>query len=109
MSRKRETPTFGVAVRSAGRTGAHAMMIFVALLGVSTAFAALTVPYLFAATTGTGPVATGLASSAGVASVVQQAQQLPSFAQWLADVVPANPIRAAADGAMLPLVIFSIA
>ncbi len=95
-------------VRSAGRTGAHAMMIFVALLGVSTAFAALTVPSLFAVTS-TGPVATDLASSAGVSSVVQQAQQLPTFAQWLADVVPANPIRAAAEGTMLPLVIFSIA
>jgi proton glutamate symport protein len=33
---------------------------------------------------------------------------MPSFSQWLVDLVPANPIRAAADGAMLPLVIFSV-
>jgi len=36
------------------------------------------------------------------------AQRLPSFAQWLIDLVPSNPIRAAADGAMLPLIVFSL-
>jgi Na+/H+-dicarboxylate symporter len=30
-------------------------------------------------------------------------------AQWFTDLVPANPIRAAADGAMLPLIVFTIA
>jgi Na+/H+-dicarboxylate symporter len=35
-------------------------------------------------------------------------EHLPSIAQWLADLVPTNPIRAASDGAMLPLVIFSM-
>ena len=33
----------------------------------------------------------------------------PSFTQWLTDLVPANPIRAAADGAMLPLIVFAVA
>lgn len=33
---------------------------------------------------------------------------LPSFAQWLVSLVPANPIKAAADGAVLPLIIFSL-
>jgi Na+/H+-dicarboxylate symporter len=32
----------------------------------------------------------------------------PSLAQWLIDLVPANPVKAAADGAMLPLIIFTI-
>jgi Na+/H+-dicarboxylate symporter len=36
------------------------------------------------------------------------AQRLPTFAQWLIDLVPANPVRAAADGAMLPLIVFSL-
>jgi Na+/H+-dicarboxylate symporter len=34
---------------------------------------------------------------------------MPSFGTWLVDLVPANPIKAAADGAMLPLIIFSLA
>src|SRR4030095_13057602 len=32
----------------------------------------------------------------------------PSIAQWFIDLVPANPLKAAADGAMLPLIIFTI-
>jgi Na+/H+-dicarboxylate symporter len=31
------------------------------------------------------------------------------LAQWFVDLVPANPIRAAADGAMLPLIVFAVA
>lgn len=68
-------------VRSAGRTGARALIIFAALLSASTAIAALTAPYLFAGLSSAGPAATGMASSPGAASVVQQTQQLPSLAQ----------------------------
>lgn len=32
----------------------------------------------------------------------------PPFREWLVNIIPANPIRAAADGAMLPLVVFSV-
>lgn len=34
---------------------------------------------------------------------------LPTLAQRLIDIVPANPVKAAADGALLPLVVFSLA
>ncbi len=34
---------------------------------------------------------------------------LPSLGQRLIDIVPVNPIKAAADGALLPLVVFSLA
>ncbi len=33
----------------------------------------------------------------------------PGLAQWFIDLVPANPVRAAADGAMLPLIVFTLA
>jgi proton glutamate symport protein len=33
---------------------------------------------------------------------------LPGFGQWLAGLAPANVIRAAADGAMLPLIVFTL-
>jgi Na+/H+-dicarboxylate symporter len=38
-----------------------------------------------------------------------QRPELPSFASWLTGLVPPNPIKAAADGAMLPLVVFTLA
>jgi Na+/H+-dicarboxylate symporter len=34
---------------------------------------------------------------------------LPPFRDWLVDLVPANPVRALADGAMLPILVFTIA
>jgi proton glutamate symport protein len=33
----------------------------------------------------------------------------PDLAQWLTDLVPANVFKAAADGAMLPLIVFTLA
>ena len=35
--------------------------------------------------------------------------QVPSFRDWLVSVVPTNPIGAAAEGALLPLIVFVIA
>jgi proton glutamate symport protein len=35
-------------------------------------------------------------------------QQLPGFASWLVGLVPANPVKAAADGAMLPVIVFAV-
>jgi proton glutamate symport protein len=94
-------------VRSAGRTGGRALMIFVVFLVGSALFAILIVPALFSwLPTGSTTAAMGQMST--LAAVREQAQQLPTFAQWLTDLVPTNPIRAAADGAMLPLVIFSV-
>ncbi|MGH7624313.1 MAG: dicarboxylate/amino acid:cation symporter, partial [Gemmatimonadaceae bacterium] len=43
------------------------------------------------------------------ATVQEGAKQLPSFSQWLVSLVPVNPVRAASDGAMLPLIIFALA
>jgi proton glutamate symport protein len=97
-----------VDVRSAGRLGGRTLLTFAAFLIGAAVFAALTVPPVFAwmpvdaTTTGT------LNEVTLESSVQQQAKQLPSFAQWLTDLVPTNPVRAAADGAMLPLVLFSV-
>ncbi len=37
------------------------------------------------------------------------ARRLPTPAQWLVDLVPVNPFKAASDGTMLPLIVFSVA
>ncbi len=43
------------------------------------------------------------------ASTVAGTPALPSLGQRITEMVPANPVKAAADGALLPLVIFSLA
>ena len=40
------------------------------------------------------------AQAAGAA--IEGAKSLPTVAQWIVDLVPANPVKAASDGAMLP-------
>jgi proton glutamate symport protein len=95
-------------IRSAGRTGGRTLLLFAAFLIATSVFAVLTVPVLFQyVPTGTQTTA-ALAPSPNPSGVREQVQHLPTIAQWFADLVPTNPIRAAADGAMLPLVIFCI-
>jgi Na+/H+-dicarboxylate symporter len=55
-----------------------------------------------------GPGGTALGGAAAGASAPGGAQ-LPTFRQWVVDLVPTNPIRAATDAAILPLIVFSIA
>jgi proton glutamate symport protein len=43
------------------------------------------------------------------AAVADAARSLPGVAQWFIDLVPVNAFKAAADGTMLPLIVFSLA
>lgn len=46
-----------------------------------------------------------LRSSGGTTS----APNIPSFSEWIVSIVPTNPVKAASDGTMLPLVVFVLA
>lgn len=92
------------------RIGAGALAAWVGLLLVSAALGLTVVPFLFSGLS-IGPEATealrqGAATTA--AATARDLERIPTFSQWLVDIVPVNPIRAAADGAMLPVVIFSL-
>ena len=47
-------------------------------------------------------------AAAGAAQALQQAQQVQGLKQFLLELVPSNAVKAAADGALLPLVVFSV-
>jgi Na+/H+-dicarboxylate symporter len=98
----------GVASASELRTvrviGFRALGAFAALLLVCTLFALVVVPPLFAGLHIAPETAALLRGTAAI-----QRPSIPSFGDWLVSVVPTNPIRAAADGAMLPLVVFTVA
>jgi proton glutamate symport protein len=49
-----------------------------------------------------------IASLGGNAAGLTTAPNAPRFSDWIVDIVPTNPIRAANDGAMLPLVVFAL-
>jgi Na+/H+-dicarboxylate symporter len=91
--------------RFVGRLGREALALFLLLVSCSSAATALIVPPLLSrfpvnvATTASLRAAAASATSAHVA--------VPSARDWLVGLVPSNPIRAAADGAILPVVIFT--
>jgi len=49
-----------------------------------------------------------IASLGGNIAGMTTAPNVPRFGEWVVDIVPTNPIRAASDGAMLPLVVFAL-
>lgn len=91
--------------------GAKGFGLFIILLVLAGLFSLMIAPAVFSQIA-IDPAAAEMlrqsATSAG-ASAVEGAKQLPSVAQWFVDLVPVNPVKAAADGALLPLIVFSIA
>ncbi len=48
------------------------------------------------------------AATAAAREVGQQTARIQGIRQFLVELVPANPVRAAADGALLPLIVFTV-
>ncbi len=96
--------------RSVGRIGVRALVLFVAILSVATLVALLAGPPILAMVHIDPAAAAGLranaAQSAGAA--MEGAKSIQSVREWVVDLVPANPVKAASDGAMLPLILFSL-
>lgn len=93
-----------------GRIGGRTLVVFVLLLAV---FAAIVIPLasaLFALlplpTAGARP--TLPAGAAEAANRLSAAGQSQSFSAWLTSLIPPNPIAAAANGAMVPLIVFTL-
>jgi proton glutamate symport protein len=96
---------------SVGRVGARALLLFIAILGAATLVALLAGPPILASIHIDPAAAASLRANAAQSggAAVQGAKTLPGVAQWIVDLVPANPVKAASDGAMLPLIVFSLA
>ena len=92
--------------RAIGTLGARTLGVMIALLSL---FAIIMVPL---ATVLLGGLTFDPASTASLREAARfdpALMQQVSLKEWLLALVPNNPIRAAADGALLPLVIFSLA
>ncbi len=96
--------------QSVGRIGARALVLFVIVLAAASAAGVLLGAPLLALFPLDPAAVESLRASAASAgeSAAEGAKSIPTAAQWLVGLVPANPVKAAADGAMLPLIIFSV-
>lgn len=96
--------------QAVGRIGARALVLFVIALSAAAAMGVLLGPPLFAMISLDPAAVEALRSSAVSAggNAAESAKSIPTAAQWIVSLVPVNPIKAAADGAMLPLIVFSV-
>jgi proton glutamate symport protein len=92
--------------RQIGTLGAKTLGVMLALLSF---FAVIMTPLASALLGGLTFDAASTASLREAARFDTALLQQVSLREWLLSLVPSNPIRAAADGALLPLVIFSLA
>ncbi len=79
--------------------------IFIIMIVVSSLYAFLFAPSLLSMLTIDPNASQELLASTGAESLATT--QLPPFKSWLVNLIPSNPIRAAADNATLPLMIFT--
>lgn len=94
-------------VRIVGRMGIQALVVFLVLLSGVALLGALVVPPVYAFLH-VDPAASA-ALRAQIGGDATAIPELPTFVSWLTSLVPINPVRSAADGAMLPLIVFSVA
>ncbi len=90
---------------ASGRIARRAIVVFIVILTGGAVFAALAAPLVFALF----PHNPGLTVALGHATVPSAAQAAPiSWVDALTAIVPNNAVMAAAQSAMLPLVVFSL-
>ena len=96
-------------VKSVGRIGARTLLVFVLLLA---GMALVVMPCCLAVFrllpphgAAVPPLPAGAAEAAGQIASGGQAQ---TFSTWLMSLLPTNPIAAAATGAMMPLILFTL-
>lgn len=98
-------------VTTIGRIGGRALVVFGLLLGATAAVVLLVAPTLFAllplpSTSGARAMLPAGATEA--ANQLVAGGQSASFSAWLLSLIPSNPIAAAANGAMVPIILFTL-
>jgi Na+/H+-dicarboxylate symporter len=94
----------GTAV--AGGVAARALGLIALFLVLSAVFSALVLPAVLAIWPPPAAAVAGLRAAAGANH--EALPEFPTMAAWLRAFVPPNPIKAAAEGEMAPLVVFAL-
>lgn len=88
---------------ASGRVARRAMLIFIVLLSGFSLYAAIAAPMLLSLFPASDALISTLDAGTGLAAAAP-----PSLGDWVANIIPSNAIMAAAEGAMLPLVVFAL-
>ena len=100
----------GAEGREVGRLGGLSFGAFMLLHACVVVLALVAVPPIMSVVPVDGSSVAKLQSDAAAASVTMndQVRALPGIGQWIASLAPVNVVKAAADGAMLPLIVFTV-
>jgi Na+/H+-dicarboxylate symporter len=92
-----------------GRLGGRTLLVFGTLLAGTAILIVPLAPSVFGWLPSAGaarpPLPAGAAEAAGQ---IASSGAAPGLAEWLISLIPVNPVAAAADGAMLPLILFTL-
>lgn len=94
----------GAEAARASRLAARSILLFITLLAISSIIAAVLMPVFLSF----WPLPTGAGDA--LRSALQMSEpigEVPSFSEFLLAIVPTNPLAAAVDTAVLPLIIFT--
>lgn len=96
--------------RTIGRIGARGLALALLFLAIGASLSAIAgrVAMSFLTIDAGASAALRASAVASTGSAVQGAQKIVGFSQWIVDLVPSNPIKAMADGAMLPIIVFTL-
>lgn len=96
------------STKGVGRIGGRTLGVFVLLLlGTAIVVIPLT-PLVFALLPSDAATRPPLPAGAAEAAGQLTGAQAQTFGTWLTSLIPSNPVAAAANGAMLPLIIFTL-
>lgn len=98
------------SLRSLGRLGGAAVVFFVGMLAAVAVYTALLAPPLLSGLTIDPVAAAALRETAtsGSQQVATTIRGMGGISQRIVELIPPNPFRAAADGTMLPLIVFTV-
>jgi Na+/H+-dicarboxylate symporter len=98
------------SLRGMGRLGGTAIVFFVITMSLVALYAAVLGPIFMSGLTIDPQSSESLRATAtsGSQQVIATVRGMGGLAQRIVELVPANPIRAAADATLLPLVVFSL-
>ncbi|HEY7393440.1 MAG TPA: dicarboxylate/amino acid:cation symporter [Gemmatimonadaceae bacterium] len=102
----------GIATSGSGasvaKIGGRGVIVFLILLAASGAVGALIAPPVLSHVNVDPAAVATLRASAGSSIDAASGDAIQTPVQWLVSLVPSNPFKAAADGAMLPLIMFAL-
>jgi Na+/H+-dicarboxylate symporter len=91
-----------------GRLGSRALVWFIVIVALSATIGVLVTPLAFSLVSVDPATLAGLSTGPSSSELLERARAVPGLAQWLIDLVPLNPLRAAVNDALLPLIVFSL-